>query len=223
MQASTEIRWFFQDRKEIAGIEKWFSDFHLELDDGDFERQDYYLKMSSETKFGLKIREPKKEISGKWKGKLEAKILIKELAAIELENGNSGRANQWTKFSFSLQAGEETLEEIMATYLHDNYSDNDDAHWIKMEKNRILLKYDIEQKKFIKGEVLINEGCGIELTAIRINDNLYYTFGLEAFSVTGRHEQNFFETLHYVFSKLKVPFLSTSNSLTYPEFLSANT
>src|SRR5829696_5294499 len=116
MQASTEARWFFDNREKITLVEKWFAGFQLKLNTGNFERKDYYLKLPGVTSLGLKIRESKLDADGKWQGKLEAKVLIKNLDILQLEKGNAGYANQWTKFSFSLPAGESTLEEILGSF-----------------------------------------------------------------------------------------------------------
>ncbi|MEO6720728.1 MAG: hypothetical protein ABIN67_10180 [Ferruginibacter sp.] len=218
MQSSTEIRWFFYERKDIIEIEKWFAGFNLKLSDGKFDRQDYYLKLAGVTSLGLKIREANKNDERKWVGKLEAKVLVRELDLPSIANGNSGNANQWTKFSFSLPAGESTLTEILSDLaLGDNVVDLN--HWIRMDKDRILLMYDLEKKELTKSNEKINEGCGIELTALQLEGVVYYSFGLEAFSGSARHQQNLFETLKYVLNELKITGLSKQNSLTYPEFL----
>lgn len=224
MQVSTEIRWFFNDQKMISEIEAWFAGYGLQLTKGKFERQDYYLKLPGVASLGLKIREPKKNDRDIWQGKLEAKVLVKELDMPLLTNGNSGKANQWTKFSFNLANDDSTLVEIINSFsAHNNISPLDPNHWIQMDKNRILVKYDFDKKTFAKddNETKIAEGCGIELTAVQLTGILYYSLGLEAFSNSGKQEENLFETIKYLFSELKVPGLSKENSLTYPEFLSS--
>jgi hypothetical protein len=36
MQASTEARWFFDEREKIASVEKWFAGFQLRLNTSKF-------------------------------------------------------------------------------------------------------------------------------------------------------------------------------------------
>ena len=45
MQASTEARWFFDERENITSIERWFAGFGFKLNTVNFERRDYYLKL----------------------------------------------------------------------------------------------------------------------------------------------------------------------------------
>jgi len=221
MQASTEARWFFHEREKVTAIEKWFAGFQLKLNTVNFERRDYYLKLPGVTSLGLKIREPKPDANGKWQGKLEAKVLIKNIDIPKLKQGYSGYANQWTKFSFSLPAGESTLVEILDDFsVAGNLQDGEDrSQWIELKKNRVVVEYDVEKKECSVGVRAIPEGCGIELTALQINGVLKYSFGLEAFSNSGKQEENFFETLNYVFNEIKVEGLSVENSLSYPQFL----
>jgi hypothetical protein len=48
---------------------------------------------------------------------------------------------------------------------------------------------------------------------------VYYSIGLEAFSVTGKDEENFFETIETVFPQLELSGLTADRSWSYPEFL----
>ena len=225
MQASTEIRWFFEERQEIILLEDWFMHYHLQLNTKSFERQDYYMRLPGVTTLGLKIREPKKNKTGDWEGKLEAKVFTKELGVSQTLHGNSGRANQWTKFSFSLAAGETTLTEVLNELgVGDNIASGKNFdYWIPMDKSRILLKYDLDKKDFTKGDEQIQEGCGVELTMLQLQNKIYFSFGLEAFSASGKHEENLFLTLKHVFDEVKISGLAVGNSLSYPEFIAART
>ncbi len=221
MLPSTEIRWFFRQREDVAAIEAWFSSFGLTMNLEKFDREDCYLKLDGVSNLGLKIRESKPNGPGNWTGKLEAKVLVKEIGELKLEGGSSGIASQWTKFSFGVKEGDPALNEVINGLL-PGVKDNEavQTHWIKMEKNRLLIHYDLLQKRFVTNPGTLSEGCGVELTAIRISGKLYYSFSLEAFSTSGRHEQNFFETLNFLFSTLHPPGLTVENSYDYPRFLS---
>ena len=171
------------------------------------------------TNLGIKIREAARDDSGNWRGKIEAKVLTRELATLKLENGAAGEANQWVKFSFSLEPGEPTLSQILDAFIEGKTDDAAAMHWMKIEKSRILVYYDQQSKSFQKDPPVEREGCGIELTATRINGEVHHSFALESFSASGRHEENFFEALNYFFSEVAVPGLSRNLSFGYPEFL----
>jgi hypothetical protein len=171
------------------------------------------------TNLGIKIREAARDNAGNWRGKLEAKVLTRELATLKLKSGAAGEANQWVKFSFSLQPGEPTLSGILDGFIDRKTGEQAAMHWVKMEKSRILVYYDQQSKNFQKDPPPAREGCGIELTAIRIEGEVHHSFALESFSASGKHEENFFEALNYFFSEVSVPGLSRHLSFGYPEFL----
>jgi len=219
MQLSTEVRWFFQGVQDVAPIAHWFEGLGQRLSPGQFERTDYYLQLPGVTTLGLKIREAKKDDGVNWTGKLEVKILTRDLGMLKMENGSTGLANQWTKFSFKLSDGEPNLAAILDSFLPGNSNPEEKKHWIKMEKNRLLVMYDQQQKMFLADDARLMEGCGIELTALRINDKTDYSFAFEGFSATGKHEENFFEAVNLFFSEVKLPALPGSRSFGYPSFL----
>jgi hypothetical protein len=176
------------------------------------------------TNLGLKIREPKRDSAGNLSGKLDAKVLINELPVLELKGHNSGTANEWTKFSFNLEQNDRTLTEILQSFSQEGPGPIVKGHhfWVRLDKSRILLKYEPAQNKVFAVDMNIAEGCGIELTAIRINGARYYSFGLESFSESGQQRKNFYATLEFLFSEINITSLSIANSLSYPQFLAAN-
>ena len=218
MQSSAETRWFFDNRKSARPIENWFHHFRLTLNDRLFDRHDYYLKLPGVINLGLKIREPNL-IKGKMKGKLEAKTLVKELPLVRLRGDNTGKANQWSKFSFNLAEDDAALLSILNNYpaAADATGKLSREHWIKLEKSRILVTYDPTTKQIT--DTKPDEGCGIEFTAIRVDSTTHYSFGLEAFSSRGNQEPLLYEALSFVFDQIKINGLSAKNSLTYPEFI----
>ena len=107
---------------------------------------------------GIKIREPKKdEVTGKMKTSLEVKRLISENKPIELKNHNRGYSNKWQKLSYELKEGGSDLLSI-------NWSlPSSGNNWLRVDKDRILAKYDAENKSIVDGNATLDEACGIEL------------------------------------------------------------
>ena len=117
MQLSTEIRWFFRQGDGISAIANWFEGFGQRLIPGQFERTDFYLRLPGVSSLGLKIREATKDDGVNWTGKLEAKVLTRDLGMLKMENGAEGVANEWTKFSFQLTDGEPNLTKILDSFI----------------------------------------------------------------------------------------------------------
>ncbi|HZI54382.1 MAG TPA: hypothetical protein VFD56_11785, partial [Chitinophagaceae bacterium] len=60
------------------------------------------------------------------------------------------------------------------------------------------------------------------LTRIKINDSVYYSFGLEAASKSGQKlDENFSGCCNFIFDQISVTGLTLESSLSYPEFLAA--
>ncbi len=224
MQISSEIRWFFTHEQEFEPIENWMasSPYNLHFPNNDkFDRQDYYLSLPELGNLSVKIREPKidKE-SSKLFGKIEVKVFAKNLGEYKVQGDFPGLMNQWVKFSFDLLPGENNLENIVNSFLaKENQFPGYKDYWLQVNKNRLLLMYDVQIKKIAVADEFINEGCGIELTIIKVNNQLFYSLGLEAFSVTGNDTANLFEGLNFTAKNIKGLNLATAKPASYPEFL----
>ena len=227
MQQSTETRWFI-DASQANSFEKWFNatPFKLKFPETDsFPRQDYYMNLPGISTLGLKIREPKiGKLSSKLESKIEAKVLVQDLGTATFLNSNSGKINRWTKFSFDLLPEEKTMMNIInalsgSTSIHALDYKN---FWIRIDKNRLLLTYDNKKKEIVDNRIQkIDEGCGIELTKMKVRDHIYYSFGLEAFSSSENDKDNLFETLGYLFNQTMLSDLPVNQSLSYPEFINS--
>lgn len=215
---SKEIRWFLTKDK-IQPIEDWFKSLRKPQKLGDdvfYPRQDYYINMPKVKNLGIKIREPKKDDdTGKLKTALEIKRQISDNEQIELNNNNIAYSNKWQKFSYELIEGEEGILSI-------NFPlPSEDKNWLRVDKDRITVRYDAESKSIYEGNDYLNEACGIELTKVKILKSVYYSFGLEAFSKSGyKLDDNFSECCDFVFSVIGLKGLTIEESLSYPEFLS---
>jgi len=214
---SRETRWFLPGDK-VPSIEAWFMGLPGSPRLGNshkLPRQDYYLKMPGVETIGIKIREPKKDKdSGKIKSLLEVKRLITEKEPVTFQNNNYGYSAQWQKLSYELTgAGNDLL-------LINSSIPSSDKNWVRADKDRILVKYDATNNLIVEGSSVIKEGCGVELTKININTSINFSFGLEAFSESGKKlDQNFYECSKLVFDQIGLTGLALEYSFSYPEFL----
>jgi len=214
---SKECRWFLTSEK-IQPIKVWFEGLHKPQCLGDkdiYPRQDYYLVMPGVKNLGIKIREPKKDAAtGKMKTALEVKRQISENEQIEMGNNNNAYTNNWQKLSYELTENGTDLISVNSLLPAPGSS------WLRVDKDRILAKYDAETKSIAEGNSFPDEGCGIELTRIKINNAAYYSFGLEAFSESGQMlDENFSGCCNFIFDQIPVTGLALESSLSYPEFL----
>lgn len=163
MYQSKEIRWFFE--QNIEHLTKWFKDKGVEFSQVS-PRVDYYHIPSLSKELGIKIRE----------GRLELKHRVSGPYSEELFEGNTGQFEEWIKWSFELKNLDEELSAIL--------NDKGDHHWLKVRKQRMAVKLGLNEKSELQiydPSKLLNRGCQVEYTRIKISDDVWYTFGLEWF------------------------------------------
>ena len=214
---SRETRWFLPGDR-VPSIAAWFQGLPGSPRLGNspkFPRQDYYLRMPGVENIGIKIRDPKKDKdSGRIKSLLEVKRLITEKEPVTFQNNNHGYSGKWQKLSYELT---ETGNDLL---LINSSIPSSDKSWVRADKDRVLVKYDAKNKLIVEGSSDIKEGCGIELTKIKINTSINFSFGLEAFSESGKKlDQNFYECSKLVFDQIGLTGLALDYSFSYPEFL----
>jgi hypothetical protein len=215
MLKSTETRWILS-LQEFEVISNWFDQHKLNFGKENlFPRQDYYLKLLNNNALGIKIREPKIAPDGTAESKLEIKILNQDFGAQKFNNGNQGVVNSWNKFSFETVRDEQETKKIIDSFTNKHKKDD----WIKIDKDRLLLKYDLTTKSIVSGSTIIDEGTGIELTKFKIEDKIYYSLGIEAFSVSNKELENFNATMNFLFNQIKISGLNSQNSISYPEII----
>lgn len=215
MLKSTETRWFLND-KSLEVIENWFNSKDLFFKGKDlFPRQDYYLNLLHKN-LGIKIREPKKDENGALKTQLEIKILSRDDGAVKFNNGNTSYVNSWKKYSFSLVPNEIESSEIIKLFLPNSVNSTD---WLKIDKDRLLIKFDVKNERLVSSDTIVDQGAGIELTKLKMNGKIYYSLGIEAFSTSNKEQQNFDIATGFLFNELKISGLKKEDSLSYPEKL----
>ena len=215
MLKSIETRWILNP-SQFETILNWFVKQKLNFGrESFFPRQDYYLKLLNNNSLGIKIREPKTDSDGNAISKLEIKIMTNNYGPQKFNNDNQGIVNSWNKYSFETIENEIETQKIINTFTANKQHDS----WIKIDKDRLLLKYDVENNVFVLGSIIIDEGAGVELTKFKIENKIYYSIGIEAFSVSNKELENFNATAKFLFSDLKISQLSNNNSISYPEII----
>jgi len=163
-------------------------------------RADIYLRPPGRDLLGIKLRE----------GHLEVKRLIAQGENKELRTGVVGRIEEWGKWSFSLK---DEASATAATFETD--------YWIKITKDRLLRKYEVveDRTREVKADSLVAEGCNLELTAITVCEEEWWSVGFEAFGSTGRLESNLRLVVQAVLADARFPPMKADASLSYPEWL----
>ncbi len=212
MFPSYEVRWFFSQCPEA--LSGWMETLGHSLDDNNTaERTDFYLPLVGLQRPGIKLRE----------GRIEVKQLINE-PGMQLfpYPAAKGNVQHWIKWSFGLCEDDGLALGIIREGKHD---------WVSVRKKRCGFTYHFapggEVAKTSMG-ALVEEGCQVELTRIKVFGETHYTFGLEAFSQSGSMADNFQRGTELAFSEFRewnegksLPQVEFDgrNSKSYPEFL----
>ncbi|MDQ4141861.1 MAG: hypothetical protein M3142_15240, partial [Bacteroidota bacterium] len=137
-------------------------------------------------------------------------------------SGSSGISNDWVKYSFELNESDAENKTLLEQFSQQS-EEIEENLWVRVDKERLLVKYSLDEPNnfpFITTEdAWPNEGCGVELTKIKVKQQEYYTFGLEAFSKTQREKQNLNRILNHLLTEINVKNLHSNQSHSYPVFL----
>ncbi len=214
MLPSYEVRWFFEE--EPYALAQWFQHKGMAFAAESPSRNDHYLPLAAKKGLGIKLRE----------GNLEIKQLVKSSGRKSfILLTITGRVQQWVKWVFNLQEKDPVSTDIISRHQYD---------WVEVAKDRLGFKYSLggrgKRTTMVGIKEIVPEGCQVEYTRILIKDRIYYSFGLEAFSETGREKQNFSKGSRLVFKEMKEwnsdkvndfmkIHLALKDSMGYPEFL----
>ena len=187
---SSEIRWFSSEREPMESI---FKDLPGKTEAGGQERTDYYLNTGLDHT-GIKIREGRHEL----KLKRASDERIESIGTIE----------HWAKWS----SAEE--QNILNTIEKAELSD-----WIPVRKKRLLKVYAISKdgKNFSNVHGYTDDGCGVEFTILKIDNQRVYTFGLEAWGRFHKSGDNLIKVFRYL--KLNPDLFQNTKCMSYPEYL----
>lgn len=154
---SLEARWFFPGTI-LPEAEDWFAS--LGTPEAQPPRTDIYL-LGTGNGMGLKLRE----------GRMEAKKRTSSYGHMDFGAGIRGLVEGWLKWSFSAEKG------MMTALL-------DDPHWISVEKTRRIFYYRLAADKNLVLSApgrQIDAGGGLELAALRFDQQDWWTVGVEVF------------------------------------------
>lgn len=158
MYRTKEIRWFFQEKKEL--LAHWFQ--HLNCTSKRL-RTDFYLDINNED-IGIKLRE----------GKIEVKHRVGTRGYGGLNDNIWGCFDEFIKWSFNVQEQDSVFSRI---------TDFKHCNWIPVQKELMLVQLT-EENGAIK-PVSITEhlpfGCQVEYATVKVYGEVWYTFALEWF------------------------------------------
>jgi hypothetical protein len=196
MAVTAEIRWFA--RGSIPhGVFSWFQEA-TESSNPPESRVDDYLLMPEITSLGIKVR----------LGRLEIKIRKRKYGEIDLGRGISGRLEQWQKWSLALESVEQLFKP--------------GDSWIPVAKRRYLRKYEVAgdiEVRPLALERFAESGCGVELTAIEVLGNKWWTMAFESWGDEVSLTRNLIQTSEYLSKSEGAPTLLTAESYGYPRWL----
>lgn len=164
MFKSKEIRWF--TRQENKSISKWFAGRGQTFESVS-ARTDHYLLAHGHGDVAPKLRE----------GNIEIKHRTGVPQIKHLTPNAEGYFEEYVKWSFKLH--EEDPESLQIIDFN-KYSDE----WLEVQKERmgvILAKEPDGTKKIREMKDLVDSGCQLEYTRIKVKEETWYSFNLEWF------------------------------------------
>ena len=201
---SIEIRWFLNEPEAKKTALEWFKKIGGKLDNPEV-RTDFYLPRSYGNSVGLKLRTFKNI----------PKVEVKEkLDTIEMVDAKGiGIVEVWNKWRFTLDAKDETSTEI----------NSEKTEWVKMEKSRSLIKYEIlPDNKFQIVDNDVDFACNVEITDIKIGDKDWWTLGFETFRTDDNYEKSL-KSLEIIYKEVMtkelLQILKPESSYSYPALI----
>jgi hypothetical protein len=222
MQPTVEVRWFYRGNIQTDVWHRFQSERPSQDKDKVERRGDLYLYLPDAENLGIKLR----GIEESYKNdpdKLEIKRRQLEAGIITFTSGVTGRLEYWSKWGFKSEAATSEL----STFLREKLSDSLAARyesWIKVDKERCLCKYKVTDERKVLAVSLdewLDEGCNVELTALSVCDQRWWTLGLEAFGINEKSiEDNLKLSASHIFTEMDLDIsLEEKNSYGYPKWL----
>jgi hypothetical protein len=211
MQPSMELRWFVQGLLDDE-LSNWFENSRLGPHTmGEFipsidERADTYLGLPYTAELGVKLRN---------RERIEIKKRVHDQGIQTLGADIEGCLEQWVKWSFLLSL--QNSNSLNTSLLGDA--------WIIVQKVRRTRKFEVRSASLVK-EVDPNskpedvpEGCNLELTTLRVQNQSWYSLGFEAFGQLASVEKNLELVVREALSHSRFPPMKARDSFGYPEWL----
>jgi hypothetical protein len=198
MHTTAEVRWFHEGRTP-ARVEAWFRGGEREPTVQPV-RVDHYLRLEDGEHLGVKLRE----------GRLEVKQRELRLPVTRFHSRVAGVTELWRKWSLPLAGGLQQMSGDLG------------ASWIEVEKERALCRYRLAGNRRIVATTTDwypDQGCDLELTAVRVKGGEWWTLALEAFGPGGSVGENLLSVAEVVFGVGEPPALNAPDSYGYPRWL----
>ena len=196
---TAEIRWFLPGSMP-GNLVDWLQQQNGVYDDQP-PRTDVYMVLPQQDMLGIKLRE----------GRLELKKRIIQHEAYNAE-GIGGKIESWKKWS--IMAADGVSPGTM--YFQDA------AHWISIQKNRFLQKYEVSETGGLMPHPQTGypaSGIAVELSELTLMENTWWTFGLECFGNTGNNHKVLIHSIPSLISGFPASGLTRASSAGYPEWI----
>lgn len=192
---TAEIRWFVRG-KIPSFIFDWFIGLNKNYVNQP-ERTDYYILLKSDDALGIKLRE----------GRIEIKQRANYIGNISTGKNVTGNAEKWIKWSFELNEASNILSDNLLSY-----------GWLQVTKNRISVNYGITEENIVsqKEPIIYKNGCTTEITSIILNNEDWWSLGLEAYGEENRLKDNLVLISHLILSDKSDIHLTLNDSYSYP-------
>lgn len=192
---SAEIRWFIKGNIPDS-IFDWFIGLNNNYINQP-ERTDHYLQLKSDDTLGIKLRE----------GRVEIKQRTHHIGNISPGKNIIGNAEKWIKWSFELDQAKNILAEDLLN-----------KKWLAVKKKRTLVNYGITEENIVsqKEPISYKNGCIKELTSINLNNEDWWSFGLESYGEENRQKDNLVLISHLILNDKSNIHFALSDSLSYP-------
>ncbi len=201
MFPSLEVRWFYQGALPGEVVD-WFHDCEQEPEEQP-HRLDYYLRLGTTDSLGIKLRE----------GRIEVKQRVRQHGVAQLGERATGLVEHWRKWSFGLADAGTSFGDILVPV----------QSWIGVQKQRKLRKYQLagdDRLLAVGAGEYPERGCAGELTAIRIEEQEWWSLGFEAFGEESSLKEILMLAVGQFLSRKRVPFyFHAEHSYGYPSWL----
>jgi hypothetical protein len=197
---TAEVRWFHRGAAPPE-IVTWFGQGEREPE-AQPARTDSYLRLSDNDALGIKLRE----------GRFEVKRRQQDGEIVRWGDRVAGRVELWRKWSFALAASPGSLDTLLAS----------SRTWLEIHKARSLRKYQVTPDREVQAVPATQfpaQGCGLELTAITVEGDHWWSLAFEAFGDEDRLREWLFLVIEHVLAQAPTPILQPQHSFGYPGWL----
>lgn len=202
MHKTYELRWFYPGSIP-EDIQNWFEQHCLiHPQQPPEERSDFYL-YSPECQFlGIKLRE----------GRLDVKWRTMNLGVVSFGEFVEGKVEKWGKW-LCCDPTQESFQpsQVLANPL-----------WVSVQKVRYSQIYQVTPEfslQPVSTSEDIDNGCGVELTHLVIQNNAWWSLAFEAFGEDAHLMNNLHVTASWVFNTYGSAKLLAADSFAYPSWL----